>query len=165
MLKRLIAYLRLALRAVVLHPLRVLFTPPDRRGKAGFLASYAGEGLVPYSAEERASLPRFGGCINCGVCDAICPLVFGARPGKTSAVGSGPGAEVPIFRGPSFIALAWSRASPELRALRGELSALDGCGSCSLCRDACPRGVPLLDIFRFTRRKLEEVEAATRRPA
>ena len=126
MLKQLVAYLRLALRALVLHPLRVLFTPPEQRGKAGFLASYAGEGLVPYTVAERALLPRFGGCINCGVCDAICPIVLGGPLPAGAAAGvdraaEGFGAALLAFHGPSFIALAWSRASPELRGLRREL--------------------------------------------
>jgi len=148
MLKRLRAYLLLALRAVLWHPLRVLFTPAAQQGKARFLANYAGDGLVPYSPEERVQLPRFGGCINCGVCDTVCPLV-GAVAG---------------FRGPSAVAISYSRATPELRSLRAALGALDLCGDCRLCQDSCPRSVPLLDIFRFTRHKLEQVEAATARP-
>jgi Fe-S oxidoreductase len=36
---------------------------------------------------------------------------------------------------------------------------LDLCGTCTRCRDICPRGVPLLDIFAFTRRKLAQVDA------
>ena len=39
------------------------------------------------------------------------------------------------------------------------IAALDGCGPCHACQDVCPRSVPLLDIFAFTRRKLEEVDA------
>jgi succinate dehydrogenase/fumarate reductase-like Fe-S protein len=149
MLKRLLAYFLLALRALVLHPIRRLLTPPEMQGKQLFLANYAGEGLVPYSAGERAQLPRFSGCIHCGLCDAVCPLVQGVPDG---------------FHGPSVFAIAYSRATPELRALRAEIAALDRCGGCRLCQDACPRGVPLLEIFDFSKRKLSQVDAAIARP-
>jgi Fe-S oxidoreductase len=43
--------------------------------------------------------------------------------------------------------------------LRGPVALLDLCGTCTRCRDICPRGVPLLDIFAFTRRKLAQVDA------
>ena len=64
------------------------------------------------------------------------------------------------WRGPSLFALAYSRATPELPGLRAPVALLDRCGSCSLCQNACPRGVPLLAIFAFTRRKLVEMDAA-----
>ena len=97
------------------------------------------------SAGERADLSRFSGCVNCGLCDAVCPLV-----GRTPAE---------EWRGPSLFALAYSRATPELPHLRVAIAALDGCGPCHACQDACPRAVPLLDIFDYTRRKLAEVDA------
>jgi succinate dehydrogenase/fumarate reductase-like Fe-S protein len=140
--RHLLALLRLALRALVLHPLQVVFVSRASRGKARFLQNYAVEGLVPYSADERAALPGFSGCVNCGLCDAVCPILSDS------------------FRGPSLFALAFSRATPELRALRAAVGALDGCGTCRLCQQTCPRAVPLLDIFAFTRRKLAEVDAA-----
>jgi len=144
-MKRFFAFFLLGVRAVVLHPLRQLFTPPDRKGKAGFLRSYAPEALVPATAQDRADLQRFTGCVNCGLCDAICPLVAKLPPSE--------------WRGPSLFALAYSRASPELPHLRGPVALLDLCGTCTRCRDVCPRGVPLLDIFAYTRRKLAQVDA------
>jgi formate hydrogenlyase subunit 6/NADH:ubiquinone oxidoreductase subunit I len=138
MLKLFRAYLSLALRALVLHPLHAIFGRAGQRGKQLFLANYAGEGLVPYSPADRAALPRFSGCVNCGLCDAVCPLQAA----------------------PSLFALAYSRATPELRSLRGALLAVERCGDCRLCQDTCPRGVPLLEIFAFSRRKLTEVDAA-----
>ena len=44
------------------------------------------------------------------------------------------------------------------------IATLDACGVCHACQDVCPRAVPLLAIFAFTRRKLAEVDAA-RAPA
>jgi succinate dehydrogenase/fumarate reductase-like Fe-S protein len=148
--KRLVALLLLGLRALVLHPFRALFTPAARKGKRGFLANYGPEALVPMSAGDRAELWRFSGCVNCGLCDAVCPLVGRLPPAD--------------WRGPSLFALAYSRATPELPHLRATVSALDGCGPCHACQDICPRAVPLLAIFAFTRRKLAEVDAA-RAPA
>jgi Fe-S oxidoreductase len=144
-MKRVFAFFLLGVRAVILHPIRQLFTPPERKGKAGFLRSYAPEALVPATAQDRADLVTFTGCVNCGLCDAVCPLVAKLPPSE--------------WRGPSLFALAYSRASPELPHLRGPVALLDLCGTCTRCRDVCPRGVPLLDIFAFTRRKLAQVDA------
>jgi succinate dehydrogenase/fumarate reductase-like Fe-S protein len=145
-MKKLLALALLGLRALVLHPFAQLFTPAERKGKRRFLSNYAPEALIPMTARDRAELLRFSGCINCGLCDAVCPLVGRAAPEE--------------FRGPSLFALAYSRATPELPHLRRVISALDACGDCHVCQDVCPRGVPLLEIFAFTKRKLVEVDAA-----
>ena len=143
-MRRLLALFFLAWRAVVLHPLRAALAGP--RGKQRFLDNYAPEALVPYTAAERRVLPRFSGCIQCGLCDAICPLV--PRLPKAD------------WRGPSLFAVAYSRATPELKQLRKPIALLDECGTCSACHTVCPRGVPLLEIFAFTRQKLADVDKA-----
>lgn len=139
---RLLALLFLGWRAIVLHPLRALLA--GDRGKQRFLRNYATEALIPYSRADRALLPRFSGCIQCGLCDAVCPLMRQLPPAQ--------------WRGPSLFAVAYSRATPELPQLRTPLAHLDRCGACRACQDICPRAVPLLDLFAFTRRKLAEVE-------
>ncbi len=129
------ALFKLAWRALFVQPfLKLLRRGP--RGKQLFLDNYSrgAEGLLPYSAADRSELARFRGCINCGLCDAVCP---------THAT-------------PSLFPLTWSRATPELRNIKGALAALDACGTCHLCQDVCPRSVPLLEVFAFTRRKSAE---------
>jgi succinate dehydrogenase/fumarate reductase-like Fe-S protein len=143
MIRRLLALFFLGWRAVVLHPIRAALAGP--RGKQRFLDNYMPDLLVPCSADDRRQLLRFSGCIQCGICDAVCPLV-GRLPRQD-------------WRGPSQFAVAYSRATPELPALRLPISLLDNCGTCRLCQDWCPRAVPLLDIFAFTRRKLAQVSA------
>jgi len=145
-MKKFLALALLGLRALFLHPFAQLFTPAERKGKRRFLSNYAPEALVPMTAQDRAELPRFSGCINCGLCDAVCPLVGRSAPQD--------------FRGPSLFALAYSRATPELPHLRRAVAIVESCGTCHACQDVCPRGVPLLDIFAFTQRKLAEVDAA-----
>ncbi len=133
MLKALRAFASLGLRAFLLHPLRMLFQKV--RGKELFLQNYARDGLVPYSPADRAELPRFRACINCGLCDAVCPLEAA----------------------PSLVALAHGRSTTELVALRPRFAIFEKCGECRLCVDACPRQIPLRDLFAFARRKLDEV--------
>lgn len=147
MVKLLRAFFMLALRALVLQPWVRLWRGSGVTGEQRFLAAFSPEGLLPYSARERDELSSFSACVSCGLCDAVCPL-----PGT-----------VPLrdFGGPSLFARAYSRSTPQLGSLRAPLAVLDGCGTCSLCQGACPRGVPLLRIFAFTRRKLAELDEAT----
>ncbi len=144
--RRLNAFLFLGYRAVVVHPLKVLFRGKNW-GKPAFLGNYAHEGLIPLTAPEREQLTSFMRCIDCGMCDAVCPLV-----GKL---------ERKNFGGPSLVALAYARATPDLGSVAPTLRHLPAdCGACDKCVRICPTRVPLKDLFVFANRKLTEVEAA-----
>jgi succinate dehydrogenase/fumarate reductase-like Fe-S protein len=137
----------LGYRAIVVHPLHRLMQGRSRQGPKAFLKNYAHEGLVPISVEEREQLPSFMKCVGCGLCDAVCPLV-----GKLDRRD---------FAGPSLVALAWTRATPDLGVVASTLKHLPAdCGSCTKCVDICPPRVPLLDLFAYANRKLGEVQAA-----
>ncbi len=144
--QKLRALLFLGYHALVVHPLRVLRRTRAQQGKPRFLANYAPEGLVPTSAPDRKRMPAFMGCIGCGLCDMVCPLV-----GKLDRRD---------FRGPSLVALAYTRATPDLGHVATTLRHLPAdCGTCNRCVEVCPRQVPLKEIFEYGNRKLDEVLA------
>ncbi len=145
--RQFMALAQLGFRATIAHPLQKLFRPPSQRGKDQFIRNYASEGLVPTTAPDAASLTSFMRCIDCGLCDMVCPLV-----GKL---------ERRDFSGPSIVALAYSRATPDLEIVSSTLRHLPtDCGSCTQCVDICPTHVPLLDLFSYANRKLDEVRTA-----
>lgn len=140
-MKQIYAFALLGLRAAVLHPLGQWFGSGDD-GKDRFLRNYTPDGLVPLSAAERERLVAFQRCINCGLCDMVCPS--GAQP--------------------SLLALAYSRATPDLPRTRAALALIETCPSCQgeshPCEQVCPRQVPIREIVAFSQRKLVEVDAA-----
>jgi NAD-dependent dihydropyrimidine dehydrogenase PreA subunit len=145
--RRLGAFAVLGFRAIGVHPLQLLFRGRSRNGREAFLRNYAPEGLIPLTAPERSQLITFMRCVDCGMCDAVCPLV-----GRL---------ERRDFAGPSLVALAYARATPDLGIVASTLAHLPAdCGACTKCVDVCPTRVPLRELFSFANRKLQEVVAA-----
>ncbi len=145
--RRLRAFAFLGYQAIVVHPLQLLFRDRNKKGRIAFLRNYAPEGLVPVTAPEREQLVRFMRCVDCGLCDAVCPLV-----GKLDRRD---------FAGPSVVALSYARATPDLGVIASTLAHLPAdCGQCTKCVDICPTRVPLRELFVFANRKLAEVTAA-----
>src|SRR5258708_13259197 len=68
-----------------------------RRGIADFQRSYAADRLSPLSEEERRVLPKFSGCLACGLCDA------GEGAAMVRSAGRHPGAIDPMLATPPNI--------------------------------------------------------------
>ena len=145
---RLRATAMLGWRALLAYPFAWLVR--GRGGPRRFLAQYAPDGLAPLPPDDAARLPGFMRCIGCGACDLVCPLVGQA------------GAEA--FRGPSLVALSWTRSSADLAAAAPTLRRLPAaCGSCRACEAACPRQVPLRALFESANRRLRMLTASPER--
>jgi succinate dehydrogenase/fumarate reductase-like Fe-S protein len=135
----------LGIQAVFVHPWRLLFRPRSARGKPRFLTNYGPERLLPVSPADREAMPAFMRCIGCGLCDVVCPLV-----GKLDRR---------RFQGPSVVALAYTRATPDLKHVAATLAHLPAdCGACTLCVDTCPTRVPLRDLFAYGNRQLQAID-------
>ena len=138
--KRIVADLYLGYRAFVVHPLKRLLRGDERPGRERFLSNYAAEGLLPISAEERALLRGAERCIRCGLCDAQ------------------PDAEVTrAFQGPSFIPVAYTRATPHLRDLGNALREVNE-AQLLVGEAVCPTRVPLAALATYLRRKFDELD-------
>ena len=95
--------------------------------------------MLPISAEERALLRGAERCIRCGLCDAQ------------------PEAEVTgAYQGPSFIPIAYTRATPHLREIGGALREVNE-AQLLLGEAVCPTRVPLAALATYLRRKVDEL--------
>jgi succinate dehydrogenase/fumarate reductase-like Fe-S protein len=138
--KRIESDLYLGYRALAVHPLKTLLRGDERTGREQFLSNYAAEGLLPIAVEERTLLRGAARCIRCGLCDAQ------------------PDAEVTrAYQGPSFIPVAYTRATPHLRDLGAAVREVN---QAQLLRGeaACPTRVPLVALARYLRRKVDELD-------
>lgn len=123
----------LAWRALVAHPLKLLFR---RRGTGleRFRAAYVSEGLVPTRPEDRAAGEAAAACISCGLCETGCALA-GATP-AVRALGLHA-----AFR-------LYGRSSAELPRAA---TALDACAGCAGCDALCPTRVPISRVVAHLR--------------
>lgn len=87
-------------------------------------------------------------CVNCGNCQAVCPVYdLGHNEGQCA-------------RGKLQLALAWQDGridlTPELAAIFRQ------CGLCGRCAKACSNGVPTVAVFKAMRTELNKALAANR---
>lgn len=144
--RRLWAYAVLAWGLIV-HLVRRIF----RSGESGldaFERNYAGDRLLPAMTGFHTHLNKFSGCINCGICDALCPVV-GTVPRHA-------------FGGPSQAALFFSRATPIAELATDFLKHTGRCDTCKGCYQVCPTQVPLGEVIALVRRRVSALERATK---
>ncbi len=127
--------------ALLLHFLR---KPFHKIGYAAFRENYRADRLVPMSTVDKDWLHRFSQCLNCGLCDAICPAL-GTLPRET-------------FPGPSYLVTTLTRSSPDFWAAGVDTSLCEGCRH---CESVCPNLVPVKEALEF----LEAKALETRRSA
>jgi len=103
-------------------------------GQAAFETYYRPDGIYGLAAAERALLPRLGECVQCGLCDPVCPVL-------QSPAGRG-------FVGPQRLVAASGRLLPAARVW------LDAflCVRCRACEAACPQAVPVDGLVSLMRR-------------
>lgn len=127
------ALVYLAWRALVAHPLKLLFR---RRGTGleRFRAAYVAEGLVPTRPDDRAIGEAAAACISCGLCETGCSLAQATPAIRALGVHA-------AFR-------LYGRSSAELPLAA---AALDACAGCAGCDDLCPTLVPISRVVSHLR--------------
>lgn len=134
-MRSLLAKLNLAW-ALVIHFLKRPFAD---NGYEAFLDYYKPDRLIPLSQVDKTCLLKFSQCLNCGLCDAVCPALE-QKPRE-------------IFPGPSYLVTTLTRATPDFWAADLDLSL---CESCRRCESACPNRVPVKEALEFIEAKAME---------
>jgi hypothetical protein len=119
-----------------------------RRGLDEFRRSYAADRLASLTASERQMLPRFSGCIACGLCDV----------GEGAAIVRSGG----VYGGVMDLMLASSRSMPDYDAAALSFAAVTDERLAEL-EARCPTRVPMRALAGFVRTKAEEVSCAGKR--
>ncbi len=123
----------LAWRALVAHPLKLLFR---RRGTGleRFRAAYVAEGLVPTRPADRAVGEAAAACISCGLCETGCNLAQATPAVRALGLHA-------AFR-------LYGRSFAELPLAA---DALDACAGCEGCDALCPTRVPISRVLSHLR--------------
>jgi hypothetical protein len=119
-----------------------------RRGLSDFRRSYAADRLAALTPSERRMLPRFSGCLACGLCDV----------GEGAAIVRSGGQ----YAGVMDLMLASSRNMPDYDAAARSFAAVSDERLAEL-EARCPSRVPMRSLAMFVRAKAEEVSCAGER--
>ncbi|MDP9036179.1 MAG: hypothetical protein M3O50_15370 [Myxococcota bacterium] len=115
-----------------------------RRGLADFRRSYADDGLPAVTPEERLLVPRFSGCIACGLCN----VGEGARIAQSGG----------IYAGVMDLMLASSRSMPDYDAAARSFEAV-GEERLAELEARCPTRVPMRALASFVKAKAKAGQA------
>jgi FAD/FMN-containing dehydrogenase/formate hydrogenlyase subunit 6/NADH:ubiquinone oxidoreductase subunit I len=97
---------------------------------AGAVASEADGAAISTAATIKALAQQTVGCVNCGECNAVCPIFHDAKirlPQMLTHIGEGLGAKSQLT------------ATPQLL--------LDMCMRCGNCEEVCQASIPHLDLY------------------
>ena len=136
-LRSVIAKLNLAW-ALLLHFLK---KPFRTLGYAAFLNNFRADRLIPISQVDKSWLFKFSKCLNCGLCDVVCPALQQLPPGA--------------FPGPSYLVTTLTRSTTDFWAVSIDLSL---CGGCQHCQSVCPNLVPVKEALEFIEAKALETD-------
>lgn len=109
----------------------------NQRGKKEFIEDYAQDRIFPISAELRSKMPVFSKCLNCRICDTVCPKVL----------------EKPEQPAPSYIVGTFSRSLTDFDLFDDAFE----CGDCMACEQACPHHVPIKEVIGFVKDGKKEI--------
>ena len=119
-----------------------------RVGEQNFVRQFLEDDLLPTHGPSRDLFAMAARCTGCGLCDALCALEGRLAPGSV---------------GPSYLARAVTRSTPDLTVARGDLATYRDCADCRRCERWCPYDVPLqalVDDARATLDRLDRRKAA-----
>jgi hypothetical protein len=103
-----------------------------RDGLRRFKDNYFGEGLTPYSSDERALLGAFSGCVACGRCN------------RALATGSAAGTSAGLMG----LVLASTRSSLDLPGAAAAWESLSD-EELETAEELCPPALPLVQLRRY----------------
>lgn len=125
--QRVVAVLHLAWALVRRIFRRIFRGRSDDGGAERFLDNFAAEGMAPLTVAEEGVLEGAGRCIQCGLCEAVCPL--------------------PVDRW-----LAYARAL-DMAVIAAETVPAACPEDCRACVQICPTAVPIELIPAFVHRQ------------
>jgi succinate dehydrogenase/fumarate reductase-like Fe-S protein len=137
MMKSILAKINLAFHLLI-HFLKKLF-PKRKKGIWQFVDNYRKDRLIPLTSSDKDWMDRFSRCMNCGLCDAVCPALQNFPRH--------------LFPGPSYIVTTLVRSPPTYRFSGIDLSWCEGCHQ---CEKICPNLVPIKKGIEFIQQKMEE---------
>lgn len=111
------------------------------RGLLDFKQSYQKDGIFAVPDKFRVIMPSFSHCMTCKQCDSVCPELN----------------RTPNFLAPSYVVTSFSRSLTTF-----DLFSQKKCWeNCQLCQSACPKDVPLIDLFEFIQNGKTQLQATT----